>query len=261
MSTPPEHSEHTHHHVTHSAPAAASPWFAVSMGLLGVIVGYGLAMATHGSALGLAPTQVAQAPTAPAPTAAASSAAPTGTPPATGIGPSEGKSSAPITLVEFTDFQCPFCGRHYTQTYAQIKKNYVDTGKVKYELRNFPLTSIHPNAMIGAEAATCAEKQGKFWEMHDQLFGNQQTWSTEKDPTATLEGYAKQLGLNTADFNKCLTGHETDAEIQKDMTDGNSAGITGTPGFWVIGPNGKTQQIKGAYPYTTFQTAFDGMLK
>ncbi len=229
------------------------------MGLLGVIIGYSLNSFMHGGTL-VAPTeQVAQAPTAPSvppPPAAA-----TGTPPQTGIGPTLGQKNATITLVEFTDFQCPYCGRHFTDTFGKIKADYVDTGKIKYELRNFPLTQIHPNAMIGAEAAMCANAQGKFWQMHDTLFTNQGTWSNESDPTATLKKYAADIGLNATKFASCLKNHDMASVIQKDQADGSAAGIDGTPGFWIIGPNGKTQQISGAYPFDTFKTAFDGMLQ
>ena len=87
-----------------------------------------------------------------------------------------GSANATITLIEFTDYQCPFCSRHFNQTYEQIKKDYIDTGKVKFYLRDFPL-GFHPNAQKAAEAARCAGDQGKYWEMHDALFKNQSEWS------------------------------------------------------------------------------------
>ncbi len=98
------------------------------------------------------------------------------TPPSTGNGPMLGSANATITLIEFTDYQCPFCSRHYNQTYNQIKKDYIDTGKVKFYLRDFPL-NFHPNAQKAAEAARCAGDQGKYWEMHDELFSKQSEWS------------------------------------------------------------------------------------
>ena len=99
-----------------------------------------------------------------------------GTPPTVDDDPVLGDANAKVTVIEFTDFQCPFCGRHFEQTFGQIKENYVDSGKVKYVLRDFPL-SFHPHAEEAAEAAECANDQGKFWEMHDELFSNQAEWS------------------------------------------------------------------------------------
>ncbi|MBI3618656.1 thioredoxin domain-containing protein [Candidatus Peregrinibacteria bacterium] len=252
---------------THGMPptqvaAKSNPWMALSIGLLGLIAGYAVGTGVHPSLSAyVAPSPTAQAPTAPtAPTAPAPPTPPAATAPATGVGPTLGKADAPVTIVEFTDFQCPYCGKNYQQTFPDIKKNYVDAGKVKYELRMFPLTSIHPNAMAAAEAAMCANAQGKFWEMHEKLFSTQGTWSGESDATGTFKTYASALGLNATTFASCLTNHETQAQIQKDMADGSAAGITGTPGFWIEGPNGKTQLVSGAYPYATFQTAFDSML-
>lgn len=241
----------------------SNPWFATTIGLVGLIVGYGIATAMHGGYLqqGLqgAPSgnnggQVA---------AASSSAAPSYPPAAPGEGASIGKSDAPITLIEFTDFQCPYCQRHFLQTFGDIKKNYVDTGKVRYVIRHFPLVSIHPNAQKSAESASCANDQGKFWEMHEKLFSAQKDWSDLDAATAatTFKKYAADLGLNADAFNKCLDGGEKAALVQKDTTDGSASGINGTPGFWILGPGGKTQMISGAYPYASFQTAFDGMAK
>ncbi|MBI1812902.1 thioredoxin domain-containing protein [Candidatus Peregrinibacteria bacterium] len=239
--------------------AKSNPWMALSIGLLGLIAGYVVGAGVHPSLSAyVAPSPTAQAPTAP--TAPAQPTPPAATAPATGVGPTLGKADASVTIVEFTDFQCPFCSRHFQQTFRDIKKNYVDAGKVKYELRMFPLTSIHQNAMAAAEAAMCANAQGKFWEMHDTLFSNQGTWSGQSDPTATFKTYASDAGVNAATFARCLTNHTTQAQIQKDMADGSAAGITGTPGFWIEGPKGKTQLVSGAYPYATFQTAFDSML-
>ncbi len=129
---------------------SSNPWFAVSLLLIGLIVGYVLGGSLSGGIkLPSVPSLAGNDDTPPddQPTQ------PSGTAPDTGVGPVTGKSSATVTVVEFTDFQCPYCGRHFTQTYGQLKKDYIDTGKIKYESRNFPLTSIHPNAMPSAEAA------------------------------------------------------------------------------------------------------------
>lgn len=241
-----------------------NPWFASTLGLLGLIVGYALATGVHGYTFmpqGTSPTLAANtSSTAPAPAAPAQ---PTGKAPTPGMGPTIGNANAKVTLIEYTDFQCPFCERHFTQTFGQIKQNYVDTGKIKYELRFFPLTSIHPNAEKSAEAADCAQDQGKFWEMHDKLFSTQNDWANldAAGAAAAFKKDAAGLGLDTTKFNSCLDTGAKATDIQKYVADGSSAGIDGTPGFWIIGPNGKTQQISGAYPYATFQTAIDGMLQ
>ena len=160
-----------------------------------------------------------------------------------------GKSDAPVTMIEFTDYQCPFCERHFTQTYPQIKKDYVDTGKVKLVVRDFPL-SFHENAQKAAEAAECAGEQNKYWEMHDKLFQNQQALDV-----ASLKTYAQQIGLNTAKFNSCLDSGQMASEIRKDMTDGQSYGVQGTPAFFI---NGKL--VSGAQPYAAFKSAIDAEL-
>ncbi len=234
-------------------------WYTISILLIGLVVGYVLGATFHNPGSGVANVpSVPSVPTVPD--------EPSGTAPQVGVGPTEGKSSATVTLVEFTDFQCPFCSRNFAQTYPQIKTNYVDTGKIKYELRNFPLTSIHPNAQISAETAMCAYKLGgndKFWQMHDALFSspNHDTWSTQTEPTltATLTGYATGIGLNEAAFTSCLTKHDTASLVSRDVADATAAGVTGTPGFWVVSSKGN-QFISGAVPYATFQAAIDKLL-
>ena len=231
----------------------SNPWFAVSMGLVGLIVGYGLATGTQGGlAFPKAPAQVVpSAPNVPA--------APEASDPAEVDDDAMlGEDSAPITLIEFTDYQCPFCSRFFTQTYPQIKKNYVETGKVKYVVRDFPL-SFHPNAQKAAEATECADEQDQFWAMHDVIFSKQADWSNSSDPTTNFVQYARDLNLDVNDFQECLSSDAMAEEVRKDLADGSAAGIDGTPGFWVLGPNGKSQKISGAQPYTNFSAAFDGM--
>lgn len=235
-----------------------NPWFAATIGLAGLIVGYVIANGMSGLSVALpspaaqgGSASVAQVPTPP----------PSNDTPATvDDDPFIGEADAPITVIEFTDFQCPFCGRHYTDTYGKIKENYIDTGKVKYVSRDFPL-SFHQFAAKSAEAAECANEQGKFWEMHDKLFSTQATWSASADAVTTFKQYAKDLGLKTAQFDSCIDSDKYKDEIAKDQADGSASGIDGTPGFWILGPDGQSQKISGAYPYETFSAAFDGMLK
>ena len=154
----------------------------------------------------------------------------------------KGKENAPVTMVEFSDYECPFCGRHFEQTYSQIIKEYVDTGKVKLVYRDFPL-DFHPNAQKAAEAAECAGEQNKYWEMHDKLFENQQALGINN-----LKQYAKEIGLNTDKFNNCLDSGEMTSEVSKDIQDGQAVGISGTPGFIING-----QLVSGAQPFSAFK--------
>lgn len=226
------------------------------MGLMGVIVGFEIG-SFSGAGFSIAagnpsPQQVAQAPTPPAPEVPQA--------PATADDdPVLGNEDAPITLIEFTDYQCPFCGRHFTNTYGQLKKDYIDTGKVKLVVRDFPL-SFHPHAQKTAEATECADDQGRFWEMHDKIFETQATWSNAADIVPTLKQYAADLRLNTTAFASCLDSGKYEGEVAEDMADGSASGVNGTPGFWVLGPGGESRQISGAVPYAEFQQAIDAML-
>src|SRR3989454_2777070 len=118
-----------------------------------------------------------------------------------GHSPSQGSDTAVLTLVEFSDYQCPFCGRYARETSPQIRRDYIVTGKLKYVFRNFPIESIHPNAFKAAEAAHCAGERGKYWEMHDRLFANQGALAS-----AQLLLHAQALGLDPQPFSQCLDG-------------------------------------------------------
>ncbi|MFH1850014.1 MAG: DsbA family protein [archaeon] len=162
----------------------------------------------------------------------------------------KGDADAPVTIVEWSDFECPYCGRFYSQTFGQIDENYIKTGKVKLAFRDFPL-GFHSNAQKSAEAAECAGELGKFWEMHDLLF--------EKGVVggpATYKGYAAEIGLEQAAFDDCLDSGKMADEVKKDMADGQAAGIRGTPAFII---NGKT--VSGAQPYDVFAGAIEDALK
>jgi len=181
------------------------------------------------------------------PTAQATAAAqPTATPPivvenvSVDDDPSWGPADAPVTIVEFSDFQCPYCARFVTQTLPQIRQQY--EGKVRFVFRDFPLSTIHENAEKAAEAAECANEQGKFWEYHDKLFSSQSALDV-----ASLKSYASQLGLDTATFDECLDSNKYAEEIQKDVQDGTSYGVDGTPAFFVNG-----QLVVGALPFADY---------
>ena len=153
----------------------------------------------------------------------------------------KGDEDAPVTIIEWSDFECPFCARFYRDTLPLIEEEYIKTGKVKLVFRDFPL-SFHQNAQKAAEAAECAGEQGKFWEMHDLLFEQ-----GVEGGTVGFKQYAKQLGLNTAKFNECLDSGAMASEVRKDTADGAAAGIQGTPGFLI---NGKL--VSGAQPFSSF---------
>ncbi|MBI3331666.1 DsbA family protein [Candidatus Peregrinibacteria bacterium] len=238
---------------------AGNPWFAVTLGLVGLIVGYGIGTFNPSGTTTIAAAgdnpPVVQVPDAPA-----VPAEPTNfDPPTTDDDPVLGDENAQLTLVEFTDYQCPFCHRHFTETFAQIKSQYVDTGKIKYVVRDYPL-SFHPNAEPAALASECADDQGEFWAMHDQLFETNPTWSNVADAAPLFKQYAADLGLNTATFNNCLDSKTHAGEVAQDMADGSASGVSGTPGFWLIGPDGEGQIISGAVPFATFKQAIDAML-
>jgi len=131
--------------------------------------------------------------------------------------PSKGDKKAPIVMIEFSDFQCPFCAKFYSETYKQIETDYINTGKVRIVFRDLPL-SFHENAQKAAEAAECANEQGKFWEMHDKLFENQQALEIND-----LKKYASDLNLDATKFNNCLDTGKYASEIQKDAADAEVA--------------------------------------
>ncbi len=146
-----------------------------------------------------------------------------------------GQASAPVTIVQFSDFQCPYCGALFSGAEASIRANYVNSGKVKIYFRNYPL-SFHPNALPGAIAAGCAAEQNQFWAMHDKLFSNQGTWSEASDPTPYFYQYASAIGLDNASFASCIAKQTPLGLIQADQADGSSYGVQGTPASFVIVP-------------------------
>jgi len=162
----------------------------------------------------------------------------------------KGDPDAPVTIVEFSDFECPFCGRFYSQTLPHIEEDYIKTGKVKIIFRDFPL-GFHRYAQKASEAAECAHQQGKFWEFHNKLYENQDSLDIQ-----SLKEYAADLGLDTQKFNSCLDSGEMAPEVQADFMAGQAAGISGTPSFFING-----QKIVGAQPYAVFRDAIESALK
>jgi protein-disulfide isomerase len=165
-----------------------------------------------------------------------------------------GDESAPVTMVEFTDYQCPFCARHFTDTAGLIDADYIDTGKVRYLVRDLPLP-FHPNAQPAAEAARCAGDQGKYRAYHDLLFEKQDAWINLPDPATTLKGYASQLGLNAGEFATCYDSGKYAAAVEGDAALAAQVGATGTPTFIING-----QVVVGAQAYAVFQSTIDEAL-
>ena len=162
-----------------------------------------------------------------------------------------GDDNAPVVIIEFSDYECPFCARFYSQTLSQIKSKYIDTGKVKFVYRDFPL-SFHPQAIPAALAANCAGEQGKYFEYHDKIFTN---GGSAGKSDGDYKRWAQELGLNVAEWETCRKDPKQAAEIQKDFRDGGAAGVTGTPGFIING-----QLLSGAQPFNVFQQIIESEL-
>jgi len=157
--------------------------------------------------------------------------------------PSKGSANAPIEMIEFSDFQCPFCLRA-NPTVQQVLSTYGD--KIRFVYRHYPLPN-HPFARPAAEAAACAGEQGKFWPYHDRLFAN-----PGKLSDADLKQHAVDLGLNTAQFNTCVDTHKLKAQVDNDLKDGEEAGVNGTPAFYING-----RMLSGAQPFEAFKKIID----
>jgi protein-disulfide isomerase len=162
-------------------------------------------------------------------------------------GPATGPATAPVTIVEFSDFQCPYCSR-LTPTLEQVKQKYGD--KVRIVFRQFPLP-MHPNAQKAAEAALCANDQGKFWQLHDAMFGNQSALGVDQ-----LKAKAAELGLKADDFNKCLDSGAKVAIVEADKKAGSAAGVNGTPAMFING-----RFVNGAVPIEQLTSVIDDELR
>ena len=160
-----------------------------------------------------------------------------------------GSKEAPLTIVEFTDYQCPFCQRFHTTSFSDLKKNYIDTGKVRFYSRDLPL-DFHPNAMRAAEAARCASEQGQFWQLHDVMGAN-----PNKLDLDSLVADAADLKMNVGTFRACVESEKYKNAVQTDVMEAMKIGATGTPTF-VIGrstPDGVDGElVVGAQPYPMF---------
>lgn len=167
-----------------------------------------------------------------------------------------GSRTAPITVYEMSDFQCPFCRRHALETWPAIEREYVATGKVRWVFLNYPLTSLHPNAAAAAQFAMCAADAGKFWPVHDLLYKHQETWAPLKDPAPFLITLADSVGIPRERMLSCLQSPKARETVEADAAGAARAGATSTPSFYVEGG-----MIAGAYPIAVFRQVLDSIYR
>ena len=169
-----------------------------------------------------------------------------------------GSPDAPVTMVEFGDYQCTNCNRYFHNTEHDVLQNYVETGKLKIIFIDFAF--IGPDSLVAAQAAHCAQEQGKYWEYHDELYSN---WDGENTGWASkdnLKKFTVNVDLNKS-FNECLDSSKYASKVTNNISIGRQLGVTGTPTFILFKSTGDAQKIVGAQPYSTFNTVLDSMLK
>ena len=176
--------------------------------------------------------------------------------------PVKGNPDAPITIIEFSDFQCPFCARFTAQTLPALDENYIETGKVKLVFKDLPLR-IHSNARAAHIAAECADEAGKFWEFHDILFLQQNQWQskTSTNLETVLINFATGLGIDREEFKTCIKSGEIAGEVQLDTLEAASNDANGTPTFFIGNENDGYVKVVGAQPYSVFQRIIDDKLE
>lgn len=173
-----------------------------------------------------------------------------------------GNPDAPVTVVQFADFQCPYCRKFFLEAERQIIDTYVSSGQVKIVYRDFPL-SFHPAAQKAAEGGECADDQGKFWQYHDKIYTEQDKMTIRPDKldtisfgVADIKRWAGEIGIDQAQFDQCLDSGKYASEVANDLEQGQIAGVRGTPGTFV-----GTRLIEGAVQFAQFQSAIEAELK
>ncbi len=176
--------------------------------------------------------------------------------------PVKGNPDAPVTVVEFSDFQCPFCSRFFEQTLPLLEENYIDTGKIKFVYKDLPLDSLHPNARSAHIAAECADEEGKFWEYHDVLFQKQAVWQrlASSDLDIILSQFAVDLGMQAASFESCMESQDIADEVNQDVLEAAKYGATGTPTFFIGNEKDGFIKLVGAQPFAAFQAVINDQL-
>jgi protein-disulfide isomerase len=178
-----------------------------------------------------------------------------------------GADSAKITIFEFSDFQCPFCGEFEHDTFAAVDSAFLRTGRARLIYFNLPLP-VHTNAWVAAEAAMCASAQGKFWPMHQRLFANQKAWSASPRPEPLLEGYARESGVDLAAFRTCTADDQVARMLVQDISFAIGHGVGSTPTFVLLrepaageDPSKAQRILSGAAPFSDFQKAMEELEK
>jgi protein-disulfide isomerase len=167
----------------------------------------------------------------------------------------KGSPSAPVTVYEMSDFQCPYCRRFALETFRAIEQEYISPGKVRWVFVNFPLTSIHANAVAAAATAVCAARQGAFWPMHDLLYQYQETWAPLKEPGPFFLSLADSAGISKPKLLDCVKAPATEAEIRYEAEGAERAGASSTPTFYIEGG-----LLAGAHPLPLFRQVLDSIL-
>ena len=170
-----------------------------------------------------------------------------------------GSNDAPITMIEFGDYQCFFCNKFYHTIEPDVVKNYVDTGKVRMVFKDFVI--IGQDSVNAAHAAHCAQEQGKFWEYHDALYNNWNGENTGWASSVNLLKFAKDVGLNDTQFEQCMAQSKYISTVQGSLSDAKGLGLTGTPDFFIIAPDKSITKIEGAQPFEVFDELFKSKLK
>ena len=176
--------------------------------------------------------------------------------PNTLAGRTKGSAAAPITVYEMSDFQCPYCRRFAQETFPTLEREYVATGKVRWVFVNFPLTSLHSNAVPAAEVALCASKQGAFWPVHDLLFRHQEAWAPLKEPAAFFVSLADSARIEKPALLECVRAPATRAEVRAEAEGSERSGATSTPSFYIEGG-----LLAGAHPVEVFRQVLDSIYR
>lgn len=166
-----------------------------------------------------------------------------------------GNAAAPIWLIEVSDFQCPYCKRWHDESYQTIDREFVKTGKIRLAFLNFPIPTLHPNALAASEAAMCASVQGKFWEMHESLFNSQEKWAAVRNPMPAFDSLSRAAGVDANRWRDCIASHAALALISADRDRLGTRGVQSTPTFFI-----GDEKVEGAQPIDSFRVVIKRQL-
>lgn len=166
-----------------------------------------------------------------------------------------GDATATVWLIEASDFQCPYCKRWHDETYKTLDKEFIQTGKVRHAFLNYPIPSLHPNAVAASEAAMCASVQGKFWEMHEALFRTQEKWAQAQNPMPAFDSLSIAAGVDGSQWRDCVASHASLALINADRNRLSTRGVQSTPSFYI-----GDESVLGAQPIDSFRVVIKRQL-